>query len=109
MRRTVWILLFTLLMQLVSASAWTMPAPESASHPAHGHETVAQDGTTTATHPQDSAQTSHRHTDNSHHCCAVGLGTGVQPLLAPLPQAAPTSWHGPWASLSLRPDLRPPI
>ena len=108
MHRTVWILLFTLLMQLVSASAWTMPTPEAASHPGHCHETLAQDATTTAAHPQDSAQTSQRHTD-SHHCFAVGLGACVQPLLAPLPQAAPTSRHGPWASLSLRPDLRPPI
>ena len=46
---------------------------------------------------------------DNHHCCAVGLGLGMTPQLAPLPQAAPHSVALAWLSLSTRPDLRPPI
>jgi len=55
----------------------------------------------------------HSHSPHSggegHHCCAVGLGLGVPPLLSPLPQAAPRSVARGWDSLKMRPDLRPPI
>ena len=118
MHRTVWTLLLALLLQLLAGSAWawrTAPVQGQApschdvvaaagadSHMAHASPAASAPGVTDNTHPV-SMQT------DSHHCCAVGLGVGVQALLLPLPQAAPTSQHGPWASLSLRPDLRPPI
>ena len=61
-------------------------------------------------HPSgDSTNSTTHHSADSHHCCAVGLGLGLAPMLAPLPQAAPVGVALRWASLSTRPDLRPPI
>lgn len=112
MRRTVWTLLFALLLQLVLGSAWAMRVAPS-NHPAPScHEMVSfQQGKPDAhaahgAHDKVPAQSAQI---DSHHCCAVGLGIGIQTLLLPLPQALPTSPHSPWASVSMRPNLRPPI
>ena len=107
MRSTAWTLLFALLLQWVAASAWAWRAPQHDAPAAHCHDSVpsasASDPHAAETHAsQGTAQ------HDTHHCCAVGIGSGSTPQLPPLPQAAPTSQHGPWASLSLRPDLRPP-
>ena len=118
MRRTVWTLLLALLLQLLAGSVWAWraaPTPGHApschdmmlsaaadSHMMHATPAATDLGATDKAHPVPTQA-------DSHHCCAVGLGVGAQPLLQPLPQAAPTSQHGPWASLNLRPDLRPPI
>lgn len=103
MRRTLWTLLFAMLLQWLVGSAWAWHAPQAASPAAHCHEVVQ---TEQAAHPTSHAVSVHA---DSHHCCAIGLGMGVQVLPVPLPQAAPVSEHGPWVSLSLRPDLPPPI
>ena len=131
MRRTVWTLLTAWLLQLLLASSgWALasaahahttanavaapachgidvsglpqaPAAARASaHDAHAtHSAPAHPSTNSTTH----------HSADSHHCCAVGLGLGLAPVLAPLPQAAPVGVALRWASLSTRPDLRPPI
>ena len=124
MRPTLWTLLFALLLQLLAGSAWAWrSAPASAPagqlqathvqamqlQAAHCHDTVAPQASTHDTpHAPGHAHGGSAPPD-SHHCCAIGLGPTVQPLLQSLPQAPPTGQHGPWASLSLKPDLRPPI
>ena len=118
MRHTVWTLLLALLLQLLAGSAWAWRAAPTQGHVPTCHDVVAAAGADSHMAQASLAATVPGTTDpthlvsthaDSHHCCAVGLGVGKQPLLRPLPQAAPTSQHGPWASLSLRPDLRPPI
>ena len=135
MRRTVWTLLTIWLLQLLLAgSAWarwgttgahaeahaaahaaalTTAAAHVAAHPCH-NSGGGNDGGSTAAHNASSHSPTAQHTPwqpsaDSHHCCAVGLGLGVAPQLAPLPQAAPHSVARVWVSLSTRPDLRPPI
>ena len=115
MRHTAWTLLFALLLQLVAGSAWARHGLEPSPAAAHCHEPVVQGTAAAQAHhaqspaaPQGKVQHLTVQAD-SHHCCAVGLGTGVQAWLLPLPQAAPSTRHGPWFSRSLRPDLRPPI
>ncbi len=110
MRRTVWTLLFALLLQLLAGSAWALRSERSSHPPATCHDAAVHQAAPTDTH-HASGDTTHAATvqHDSHHCCAVGLVAGIPALLQPLPQAAPNSQHGPWASLSLRPDLRPPI
>ena len=112
MHRTVWTLLFALLLQLVLGSAWAMRVTPS-HHPAPScHETVnlqREDTDTLGAHAAHGKVPAPSVQADNHHCCAVGLGVGVQPQLLPLPQAQPASPHSPWASLSVRPDLRPPI
>ena len=110
MRRTVWTLLIALLLQLLAGSAWALRSPHSGHAPATCHEALPHEAAPADAHPP-SGDTKHAATlqHDSHHCCAVGLGAGMPVLLQPLPQSAPSSRHGPWASLSLRPDLRPPI
>lgn len=109
MRHTLWTLLFALLLQLVPGSVWALA--QTSGHPVHCHETVTEStsvGMHHANAQQDKAHPASLQADG-HHCCAVGLGVGVQALLQPLPQAAPASPTGHWASLSVRPDLPPPI
>ncbi len=109
MRHTVWTLLFALLLQLLAGSAWAWRGAQTTEHSAHCHDTAVQAAGGTDTHHIAGKALSGSSQPDSHHCCAVCIGAAMQPLLPPLPQAAPTSRHGPWASLSLRPDLRPPI
>ena len=110
MHRTVWTLLFALLLQLVAGSAWALRSPHPSHCPANDHALMAHEASPgDAHHPSTDKTHTATVQHDSHHCCAVGLGAGIPALLQPLPQAAPTSQHGPWASLSLRPDLRPPI
>jgi len=134
MRRTVWTLLMAWLLQLLLASSgWALASA------AHAHTTAnavaapachgigvsglpqapaaarasAHDAHAThsapAHHSGNSTNSTTHHSADSHHCCAVGLGLGLAPMLAPLPQAAPVGVALRWASLSTRPDLRPPI
>jgi hypothetical protein len=112
MRRTVWSLLLVLLLQLMLGTAWAMHRAQASKPAAHCHETSAQPSA------QVDAQTTHAtqgkvHSPcaqgDAHHCCAVGFGIGIQPMLPSLPQTPPASQHGFWISQSLRPDLRPPI
>ena len=108
MRRTVWTLLIALLLQLVAGSAWAFRDSQHHAMATHCHDTVQSAG---PSKPNTAAnQTSQGAAQpDTHHCCAVGLGSDNTLQLPPLPQATPTSQQGPWASLSLRPDLRPPI
>ena len=112
MRRTTWTLLIALLLQLVVGSAWALRPVHSiqaSGHAVHCHDMAPQ--ATGDSDPQHTTDPVHASTTSpdSHHCCAVGLGSTMQPQPQALPQAVPTSQHGPWVSLSLRPDLRPPI
>ena len=136
MRRTVWTLLTAWLLQLLLASSGWALAGATAAHtqtPRHGEAVHACHGADASRtqhaqqtamarasddHATHKAQVHHstnhanhaaHHSADSHHCCAVGLGLGVAPPLAPLPQAAPVGVALRWASLSTRPDLRPPI
>ena len=134
MRRTVWTLLTAWLLQLLLASSgWALasaapahttanlvaapachgigvselPLPSAearaSAHDAHAtHQAPVH-------HSNNSTSSTVHHSADSHHCCAVGLGLGLAPVLAPLPQAAPVGEALRWASLSMRPDLRPPI
>lgn len=108
MRRTLWTLLCALLLQLAAGSAWAWRSAHDLGHNGHCHETATPSALTQDTGHPESPTTANAQTSD-HHCCAVGLGSALQAALPPLPQAAPRSRHGPWASLSLRPDLRPPI
>lgn len=117
MHRTIWTLLLALLLQLGVGSAWAVRLPTAAAC----HEAVAtvtaDVHTHHAAHPLGNADhrdahptpTGTPHATDSHHCCVVGLGVGAQPQWVPLPHPAPEAPHRSWASLSLRPDLRPPI
>ena len=112
-RPTLWTLLFALLLQLLAGSAWAWRGPQASDHTtpvqtAHCHDTVAPDPSRDSHHAAGPSHSASVQAD-SHHCCAVGLAATVQTPLQSLPQAPPVSQHGPWASLSLRPDLRPPI
>ena len=110
--RTVWTLLLALLLQLLLGSAWAMRSAHPVSQAGHCHEVVALPSPAPDAHhghaAKDKAPTFLQQADG-HHCCAVGLGQGVQPWLQPLPSSAPASQHGTWISQSPRPDLRPPI
>ena len=104
MHRTLWTLIFALLLQLFAGSswAWTVPNPISAQEATaatHCHESVA--------HDEASGQTSAQ--IGAHHCCAVGIGVEVQVQMPALPQAQPVSQLGSWASWRTWPDLPPPI
>ena len=109
MRQTVWTLLFALLLQLLAGSAWAWRGAQATEHSAHCHDTAVQAASGTDTHHTAGKALSGSSQPDSHHCCAVGLGLGLAPMLAPLPQAAPVGVALRWASLSTRPDLRPPI
>ena len=124
MRPTLWTLLLALLLQLLAGNAWAWRNTTASGHgeplqtrhvqsmqrqAAHCHDTFApQASPHDHHHAPDQAPGGSAPSDN-HHCCAIGLAPAVQPLLQSLPHAPPASQHGPWASLSLRPDLRPPI
>ena len=112
MRRTVWTLLFAMLLQLVLGSAWAMRSTQPHGHASHCHEVVAMERATDAAPPTHATPNKVKAASiqaDSHHCCAIGLGIGIQASLLPLPQATPDSPHGSWISQSPRPDLRPPI
>ena len=134
MRRTVWTLLTAWLLQLLLASSgWALVSaahartaanavPAPACHgvdvsglpqaPATARASAHDDHATHSApvhHSGNSTSNAAHHSADSHHCCAVGLGLGLAPELAPLPQAAPVGVALRWASLSTRPDLRPPI
>ena len=112
MRRTVWTLLFAMLLQLLLGSAWAMRSTQPHGHTSHCHEVVTMERSTHDAHPPqatpDKVKAASIQAD-SHHCCAIGLGIGIQASLPPLPQVTPASLHGSWISQSPRPDLRPPI
>ncbi len=112
MRHTLWTLLCALLLQVLGGSAWAVHPAQARAVPAACHESVAAPATHAAhaTHASadDEAQAAHL-SHSSHHCCAVGLGVGLAPATQPLPQSTPVSRPAAWASLCLRPDLRPPI
>ncbi len=115
MRHTLWTLLCALLLQVLGGSAWAVPPAQARAVPAACHESVAAP----VTHAAHAAHATHASADDevqaahlshsSHHCCAVGLGVGLAPATPPLPQSTPVSTPATWASLCLRPDLRPPI
>ena len=112
MRRTVWTLLFAMLLQLLLSSAWAMRSTQPHGHASHCHEVVAMERSTDAAPPTHAAPNKVKAASiqaDSHHCCAIGLGIGIQASLLPLPQATPASPYGSWISQSPRPDLRPPI
>ena len=113
MRRTAWILLMSLLLQLLAGSAWAWRATQasgtSPAHATHCHVTAAEAAGDSNNHPAPKTAAAAWAQADSHHCCAVGLGSPVQPMLQPLPQTTPASPHTPWASQNLQPDLRPPI
>ena len=109
MHRIVWTLLLALLLQLLAGSAWALRGAQATEHSAHCHDSVVQVTTSSDTHHSAGQTQTGSVQSDSHHCCAVGLGTVVQPVLSSLPQARPASPCGLWASLQLRPDLRPPI
>lgn len=112
MRRTVWTVFFALLLQLLAGSGWAGRAPQTPDHchaPSH-HSLQAVPDADMDTAASDADVTHSLSTQmDGHHCCAVGLGTAACGLLQTLPQARPHRQHGPWLSLSLSPDLRPPI
>lgn len=107
MLKTVWPLIFALLLQLVPGSVWATQA----SHAGHCHEILVQGASLDTPHASPTKDDTHRISiqADGHHCCTVGLGAGVQLLLPLLPQTTPVSPSPHWASLMLRPDLRPPI
>jgi hypothetical protein len=110
MRHTARTLLLALLLQLVAGSAWALGSSPTSAHAAHCQELVvhvaaAADDTHTTSDP---SHTAHLQQD-SHHCCAVGLGAGMKASMETLPNCAPASPYRPWVSLSLSPNLRPPI
>jgi len=112
MRRTVWTLLFALLLQLVTGGAWAMRTASATHTPPSCHDSVAMPVHKPQGHAAHALQDqtpAHAVQADNHHCCAVGLGIGVQAIWMPLPQQTPTSQPPLWVSLSLRPDLRPPI
>ena len=112
MRQTVWTLLLVMLLQLVLGSAWAMHNAQPHGQASHCHEVVAiERAAHDAHHPQTAPEKVKASSiqGDSHHCCAIGLGVGLQTRLAPLPQAVPCGMHGSWISQSPRPDLRPPI
>ena len=112
MRRTVWTLLFAMLLQLLAGSAWAMRSTQPNGHVSHCHEVVTMERPTHEAHPPQAAPDKVKASSlqvDSHHCCAIGLGIGMQASLLPLPQATPASPYGNWISQSPRPDLRPPI
>ena len=106
-------LLIALLLQLLAGSAWAWRGPQASGaahdHAAHCHGTAAEQAVGTDTHHTSPSSPAASLQADSHHCCAVGLGSHVQPQVLPLPQTTPSSQHGPWASQNLQPDLRPPI
>jgi len=111
-RRAIWPLVFALLLQWLMASAWAMRGAPATGLASACHEAAVIQIADVEQHHAHAAQgkaPNHTAQTDSHHCCAVGFGANVQPLLPLLPQAIPASQHRDWASLSLRPDLRPPI
>lgn len=111
-RRAIWPLVFALLLQWLMGSAWAMRGAPAAGLASACHETAAIQSVDVEPHPAHAAEgkvSNHTVQTDSHHCCAIGFGASAQPLPPPLPQAIPASQHRDWASLSLRPDLRPPI
>ncbi len=107
MRTTAWTLLFALLLQVVAGAAWALQADRGSPMPAHCHEPVSA----VAADDHSAADLVHARQPplESHHCCAVGLGAGAPSPWLTLPRATPISQPAVWASLSLSPDLRPPI
>jgi hypothetical protein len=110
MRPAVWTLLLALLLQVFAGSAWALQSSTGSMRPTHCHEPVAP---VSAGPASDGNSDEHRHSPqkslDSHHCCAVGLGTALPSLVQPLPTSTPARQQTAWASLSLSPDLRPPI
>lgn len=104
MQRTLWTLILALLLQLMAGSSWALVDARVAdgrdASPAHHcHEQMAHDDAA----GQGSAQVS------NHHCCAMGIGVGVQVLIPVLPQAQPIGPLVSWVSWRTWPDLPPPI
>ena len=112
--RTVWTLLLAMLLQLLAGSAWAWRMPTAAAPVMHCHDMAADASLADAPHMASAQDTAHPspqagHHADSHHCCAVGLGTALPSLVQPLPTSTPARQQTAWASLSLSPDLRPPI
>lgn len=113
MRCTLWTLVCALLLQVLGGSAWAIHQPQTLAGPVACHEPAVASAVASVAHEghdatADDALALHQ-AHSSHHCCAIGLGMGLAPVPQPLPQSAPVSHQPLWASLSLRPDLRPPI
>jgi hypothetical protein len=107
MRRALWPLIFSLLLQLLAGNAWagSMGHPQ----PGHCHDAATSVAVAVGQASSSDAVDVPGSQVDSHHCCAVGQGWLEPPLQAPPPQAAPTALVSSWLSLALRPDLRPPI
>jgi hypothetical protein len=109
MRRALWPLIVSLLLQLMAGGAWAGklgPAPSGHCHDASALfvEPAAQADPAEAVDAQSPGQQA-----DGHQCCAVGLAWLEPPLQSPPPQTAPAELTDSWLSLALRPDLRPPI
>jgi len=108
MRKTVWTLLIALLLQWLAGSAWALGSAQAGGPAPQCHESVL--AVSASMHHGDDEDTHTVHTQHSgHHCCVTGLGTGLSLLVLALPKSSPTSPSAAWASLTLCPDLRPPI
>ncbi len=108
-------MLVVLLLQLGMGSAWAAvrPQAEAASHAVPSaqtqHAPSCHGQAQTTTDQASNALSLHAQQGDSHHCCAVGLGVGVQPALPALPHAPPSGARPLGLSLQQPPDLRPPI
>lgn len=104
MNRTLWTLIFAMVLQLIAGGAWAWVDSHSengrdASPALHCSEQMVHDDAP----EQSGVQVC------TYHCCAVGIGARLQVQIPALPQAQPISLPIWWASWRTRPDLPPPI
>lgn len=114
MRSFSWLLILLVLFRLGWGTAMAMPAhtaapgehPVMAASACHEHTAPAAAGDPT---PQSPATALWSSLDDCHHCCAVGLASPAPTLWPPTPETPSNSAIERWNSVSVRPDLRPPI
>lgn len=114
MRSFSWLLILLVLFRLGSGTAMAMPThttapserPVMTASACHEHTTPAQAGDLTSKSPETVLWSS---LDDCHHCCAVGLVSPMPTLWPPTPETPSNSAIEGWNSVSVRPDLRPPI